>query len=111
MTQDQWVVLLLRVAIPAAAASLLGWVLVYGRLQPWWRDPIGVTLVVKSLIVVVQLTLLGLAVYLHLNRLDNRVIAWAYTLFTLAICPVMIWRTVVWVRASRPRGRHKEEGS
>jgi len=101
--------LLLRIAIPAAITSLSTWIIVYGRLQPWWRDQIGITLVAKSVIVIAQLCFLGLAVFLHLSRLDNRLVGWAYTVFTLAITPVMVWRTVVWIRASRePPGRHRE---
>ena len=106
MTQDQVVLLLLKAGLVAGVASLLGWIIAYGRLQPWWRDQIGITLVAKSSIVVGQLLFLALSLFLHLSRLDNRLIAWLYTVFTLAITPVMIWRTIVWVKASRnPPGK------
>jgi len=101
VTQDQLIIVLLKTGLVCGIASLLTWVVVYGRLAPWWRDQIGITLVAKSVIVIGQLLFLALSLFLHLSRLDNRLIAWLYTVFTLAITPVMIWRTVVWIRASR----------
>lgn len=105
MTQDQLVLLLLKIGLVGGVLTLSLWILTYTRLQPWWHDSIGITLVAKSSIVVGQLVFLALALFFHLNRLDNRIISWAYTIFTLAISPVMIWRTVVWIRASRRNGR------
>lgn len=101
MTQDQLFLLLLKIAIPLAILSFLTWVAVYTRLQPWWRDHIGVNLVLNVVISVGQLSFLGLAVYFHLSRIDNRLIGWLYTIFTLAITPLMIWRSIVWIRESR----------
>jgi len=109
MTQDQVMLLLLKAGIVAGIASVLTWIIVYGRLQPWWRDQIGLSLVTMKVIVTGQLCFLGLAVFLHLSRLDNRLIGWAYTVFTLAITPVMVWRTVVWIRASREPPEGPEE--
>ena len=101
MTQDQILLLLLKFGLISGVASLLLWIIVYTRLQPWWHDQIGITLVAKSSIVIGQLIFLALALFFHLNRFDNRVVGWAYTIFTLAITPIMIWRTIVWIRASR----------
>lgn len=101
MTQDQILTLVLKIGLISGILSLVLWVVVYGRLEPWWKDQIGLTLVTKTLIVVGQLSFLGLALFFRLNRSDNRLIAWLYAIFTLAITPVMIWRTVVWIRASK----------
>lgn len=101
MTQDQVLLLLLKIGLISGIASLLLWILVYGRLQPWWRDHIGINLVALASISAGQLAFLGLALFFHLNRVDSLVVDWLYTIFTLAITPVMAWRTLVWIQASR----------
>lgn len=101
MTQDQVVELLLKIGIVSGFFSLVAWVAVYTLLAPWWHNPIGRTLVVKSLLIAALLVPFGLSLFFNLSRLDSRVTAWVDVTLIGAITPVMIWRTVVWLHESQ----------
>ena len=90
MTQDQWIVLLLKIALIAAFVSLVGWVTVYTRLAKWWTNSIGRTLVIKSLLIAGLLVPSILALFFQLNRFDSRIAAWADVVLIGAIAPVMV---------------------
>lgn len=104
MTQDQWAVLLFRIAMIASLASLLQWIAVYSVLERWWKHQVGWSLVAKTLLICGQLSLFILALFFRLNRLDSRVVLWLYVFFTAAVTPVMLWRSVLWARLSKTGG-------
>ena len=101
MTQPQVLLLLLKIGIPLAFASLIQWIVVYSVLERhWYRQAIGQTLVAKTLLVAGLLAFTGLSVFFSLNRETSEVIAWVETIFIYLITPVMIWRSVVWWRVA-----------
>lgn len=91
----------LKVGVIAGFISLVGWVAVYTRLAKWWHNAIGRTLVVKTLLIAALLVPTGLSLFLHFNRLTSYVAGWVDVALIGLITPVMIWRTVVWVKESR----------
>ena len=109
MSQDQWIVLLLKIGLIAAFVSLVGWVAVYTHLAAWWRNAIGRTLVIKSLLIAGLLVPSMLALFFHLNRFDSRIAAWVDVALIGAIAPVMAWRSAVWVKEAR-KGKAGPEG-
>jgi hypothetical protein len=104
VTQDQWIVLLLKIGVVAGGASILGWVAVYTHYERWWKGQLGTNLVIKSAIVAGQFLFFSLSLFLSLNRLTSRVVAWFYVAFVLSVAPVMIWRSVIWIKEAR-RGK------
>ena len=110
MTQDQWTVLCLKIALISGFVSLITWVAVYTALAPWWRNPVGRTLVVKTLLIAGLFVPTTLSLFFNLNRFDSRLAAWTDAALIGAVTPVMIWRTAVWVKLHRlgrlPRNRH-----
>jgi hypothetical protein len=112
LSQDALIVLLLKIGIIAGFVSLITWVAVYTRLTRGaaWRNPIGRTLMVKSLLIAMLLVPSGLSLFLRLNRFTSHVAAWADVVLIGAIAPVMLWRSAVWVRVSR-RELDEEDGN
>ena len=98
MTQTDWLVLAFKVSIIAAFVSIALFVAVYTRLAPWWRNPIGQTIVVKDAIIAVLLIPSILSLFFGLNRLTSEVIGWIDVALIAAISPVMCGRIAVWRR-------------
>lgn len=106
MTQDQWVILLLKIGVIAGFISLVSWIVVYSLLADWRHNAIGRTLVAKTALIAMLLIPFSLSLFFRLNRLDSRATAWADVVLIGAITPVMLWRIAVWLRLS-----HGERGS
>lgn len=103
MTQDQWLILALKIATICGFLSLIGWVVLYTVLAKWWRSSIGRTLVAKTLLIAGILLPYGLSLFFNLNRLDSHIVGWADAVLIALITPVMIWRAAVWLKVYRKR--------
>ena len=101
MSQDQVIVLLFKVGCIAGFISLVGWVIIYTRLARWWKNPIGRTLVVKTLLIAGLLVPTTMSLFFNFNRLTSHIAAWVDVVLIGAIAPVMIWRSIVWLREAR----------
>lgn len=96
MTQDQLIILLLKVVLVAGEASVLAFIGQYTRLARWWHNEIGRTLIVKDILLALMLLPTILSLFFQFSRLTSHVAAWVdIGLFGL-LTPVMIWRIVVW---------------
>lgn len=103
MSQDQWIILLLKIGCIAGFISLTGWVVIYTRLAKWWKNPIGRTLVSKTLLVAGLLVPTTLSLFFNLNRLTSHIAAWADVILIGAITPVMTWRSIIWLKVGKGR--------
>jgi hypothetical protein len=105
VSQDAWILLLLKAGLIGGFASLIAWVAVYHALTRggWRRNPIGRTLVVKSLLIAGLFVPTALSLFLHLNRLNSYVVAWADVALIGAVTPVMLWRVVAFLRLGGTR--------
>lgn len=103
MTQADWLVLALKAALISGLASLVAWVAVYHVLTRggWRRNPIGRTLVVKSLLIAGLFIPTILSLFFHLNRFDSRIVGWSDVALIGAVAPVMAWRILVFTRLDR----------
>lgn len=103
MTQDQAVILALKIVLISGFASLTAWVAVYTKLTSWgaWKNPVGRTLMVKSLLLAAALVPFTLSLFFTFNRLTSHIAGWVDVALIGAITPVMLWRCLVWVRLSR----------
>lgn len=101
MTQDQVIILLLKITLISGVISIAAFVAVYWRLAPWWRNQIGRTLVVKDVLLILIMIPTILSLFFQFNRLTSHIAAWLDVVLFGLITPVMIWRAVVWVRIHR----------
>src|SRR5260370_338032 len=71
-------VLLFKIASVVAIVSILQWIAVYTYLEhTWWKGPVGRSLVEFAVYAMVTPALFILSLFLHLNRGDSQVLAWA----------------------------------
>jgi hypothetical protein len=103
MSQDQWIILLLRIIIISNIVSIIIFVGQYWRLAPWWKNPIGRTIVIKDLLLILILIPSVLSLFFTFNRLTSHIAAWVDVVLLGALTPVMVWRTVVWQRIHREK--------
>ena len=101
MTQDQTIILLYRIAEFFAIATIVLFVAVYHRLAPWWRNPIGRTIVVKDLALLLALIPGVLSLFFDFNRVTSRIAAWFDLVCIMSIGVIMLWRTVVWIKVHK----------
>jgi hypothetical protein len=105
VTQANWLVMTYRVAIIADLVTILAFIAQYSRLAKWWRNPVGRTIVIKDILLVLILMPTAMSLFLNLNRLDSMVVGWVDAGLLGLLTPVMIWRIVVWQRMHRAEGR------
>lgn len=101
MSQEQWIILLLKMVLISGFASIAVWICVYTKVAKWWRNPVGRSLVTKSALVAVLLIPTTLSLFFDLNRKTSLIVAWADVGLIGLITPVMLWRSVVWWRLHR----------
>ena len=101
MSQEAWIVLCLKVALIAGFVSLAGWIALYTALAPWYRNPIGRTLVAKTALVAAMFVPTTLSLFWHLSRKDSYLVGWIDVALIGLVTPVMVWRSVVWVKLHR----------
>lgn len=107
------ILLLFRIVIIADLVAILAFISVYTRLAPWWRNPIGRTLVIKDILLVLILIPSVLSLFFQLNRFDSRITGWVDIALLGLLAPVMLWRSAVWMKIHRqkqggPEIREKE---
>lgn len=98
MTQADWLILTLKIALISGLVSLAGWIALYTALAPWWRDPIGRTLVVKTALIAGLFIPTTLSLFFRLSRLDSYIVGWVDMALIGLVTPVMLWRSAVWWR-------------
>jgi hypothetical protein len=96
--------LLDKVFICTSLAGSLAWIADYSR-RKWWRNPVGRTLMAKTVIIAALLSLSALQLFFNLNRYDSIAVAWLGVALLGLIGPVMVWRMAVFHRVSRPAAR------
>lgn len=102
MSQLEVIRLLFKITLISGFLSISAWIVVYTRLQKWWHDEIGITLVAKSALIACLFVPSILALFFHLSAVTNELVGWIDVALIFAVTPVMIWRSVVWVKVSRP---------
>lgn len=103
MKQDDLLILLFRIVLVADLVTLASFVLLYSALAAWWRNTIGRTIVIKDLLLGAALTPSVLSLFLHFNRLTNRIAGWVDVALFAGIAAAMVWRDVVWYRVHRDK--------
>lgn len=101
MTQAQLLILLFKVVLVAGAVSVAAFVAVYTRYAPWWKDTVGRTIIIESVLLVCCLTPTTLSLFFSFSRLTSNIAAWADIVLFGLLTPCMLWRCVVWRRLHR----------
>ena len=108
MSQDAWILLLFKIVIIADIAASLLFVADYTRLTRWgaWsrENPIGQTVIIKSLLLGAAFVPSALSLFLKFNRLTSHIAAWTDIALFAAIAGVLLWRIVVFERVHREKG-------
>ncbi len=101
MTQDQAIILGFKVTEVASLVTIAAFAAYYTKLVPWWKNPIGRTIVAKDLALILVLMPSVLSIFFHFNRLTSYVAAWFDVAAFTAVPVIMIWRIVAWRRLDR----------
>lgn len=101
MTQDQAIILALKIVLIGGFVSLLAWIADYSRMAPWWDNPIGRTLVTKTALIAALLVPTTLSLFFNLNRLTSHLVAWVDVVLIGMVTPVMLWRIIVFRKIHR----------
>jgi hypothetical protein len=113
LTQQDAIILCLKIGLIAGFASIAFWVAVYSRLTRGgaWRNTIGLSLIIEALLIAGLFVPQVLSLFFQLNRLDSRIVAWTDVTLIGLVSPVMAWRTVAFLRMGpSPERKHREAG-
>ena len=103
MTQAQLVVSLFKADLIADETAVFLFVAVYTLLAPWWRNPLGRTLVMLDILIGLALLPSVLSLFWHFSRLTSFVAAWCDVATFAAIAIVLFLRIPLWIRMHRDR--------
>jgi len=103
VSQDQWIIFAFKAAEIASVVTIAAFV---GCYTWWtkgkcWTNPIGQTIVIKDIALVLVLVPSLLSVFLHFNRLTSHIAAWFDVAAFAAVPVIMVWRIVAWRRIHR----------
>lgn len=111
MTQDQWIVLAFKVVEVASVITISAFIVCYSRWAAWLRNPIGRTIVLKDIALILVLIPSILSIFFSFNRLTSHIAAW-FDVGSFALVPViMCWRIAVFrrIRKDGPGRRGGED--
>lgn len=97
------IALLYKIVLTSNVAAILAFIVAYTRMAPWWRDPIGRTIVIKDALLVLVLIPSVLSLFLNFNRVTSQIAAWGDLVLLGLITPVMLWRIQVFRQARDKR--------
>ena len=101
MNQDQAILLAFKVVEVASVVAITGFVIYYSRAAKWWTNPIGRTIVLKDIALILVLIPSILSIFWHFNRLTSHIAAW-FDIGSFALVPViMVWRIAVFRKIHR----------
>jgi hypothetical protein len=103
MRQDHLMILLYQFVLIIDIASIAAFIITYTKLAPWWKNPIGRTIVVKDLLLILILAPSVLSLFFSFNRLTSHVASWIDLILLGSLAPVMLWRIAVWERIHREK--------
>ena len=109
MSQDELIILMLKIFCITGFLSLAGWVAQYSRYAAAWRNPIGRSLMAKTLLIAALLVPTTLSLFFSLNRFTSLVVGWVDVVLIGLITPVMWWRIGVWYRIHSKGGGFPSE--
>jgi hypothetical protein len=92
VTQDQVVALAYKAAEVVSVSAIAAFIVCYTMWASWWRDPIGRTIVIKDVLLLVAFVPPILSMFLHFNRFTSFIAAWVDIAMVGLIGLVMIWR-------------------
>lgn len=112
MSQDQAILLAFKVVEVASVVTIAVFITCYSRWARWWSNPIGRTIVLKDIALVMVLIPSILSIFLHFNRLTSHIAAW-FDVGSFALVPViMCWRTLVFWKVHRDgNGKSGSDGA
>ena len=103
MSQDQWILLLLKIVLICGVASVALFVAEY----TWrtkgaaWKNAIGRTLLWKDVLLIACLLPSILSLFFSFSRITSHIAAWVDVVLFGLLTPVMLWRVAVFERIHR----------
>ena len=111
MSQASWLILAFKVVEVASVLTIAAFVAYYTKVADWWAHPVGRTIVLKDLALILVLIPSILSIFFHFNRLSSYIAAW-FDVASFALVPViMVWRIVVWRKIHKAGGFPGNDGA
>lgn len=93
---------IIQTGVVTSTVAVLLWSLQYTLTAPWWRDPVGRTIIAKDAALLVLLVPNCLSIFWR-HYLPPLVIPWTDAASLILVTAAMLWRAVVWFRIAKPR--------
>lgn len=110
MTSPSLLILLTKIMLIADIVAIVVFVADYSRLAPWWRNPVGRTIVIKDLLLLGVISLVVLSVFFRFSRLTSLVASWIQIAELGGMAVVVLWRVVVFEQLDRRRPHGDGDG-
>jgi hypothetical protein len=110
VTQDTAIILCFKVVEVASVVTIAAFIACYSRWASWFRNPIGRTIVIKDIALILILIPSILSIFFQFNRLTSHIAAW-FDIAAFGLVPVvMAWRTLVFWKIHKA-GKREDGGT
>lgn len=95
----------LRISELSVIVIILLFLAQYTAYSPWWRDPVGRTIVIKDGVMLLIALPAVLSVWFNFNRFGSHAAGWVQVGALLGATVIMLWQVAVWyqVKHNDPR--------
>lgn len=110
MTQEQLITELFKIDLIADLTAVVLFTAVYTVLAPWWRNPVGRTLVVLDILLGLAVIPSLLSLFFQFSRLTSYLAAWFDTGIFALIALALLQRIPLWIRLHRSNQEEPGDG-
>ena len=110
MSQDEAILLAFKVVEVASVVTIAVFIGCYTRWAAWFRNPIGRTIVLKDIALILVLIPSILSIFINFSRFTSHIAAW-FDVGSFALVPIiMCWRIAVFRKIHRA-GKLPQDGN
>jgi hypothetical protein len=109
VTSPALLILLTKIALIADMVAIAAFICDYSRLAPWWKNPVGRTIVLKDLFLLGVISLIVASVFFQFSRFTSEVASWIQIALLGGMAVAMLWRILVFERIHRNGRRPKDD--
>lgn len=101
MTQAQWAALILKIVLIFAILVYCHFTIAYSRWAKWWKNPIGLTMVLEAVALALAYLPVVLSAFLVFSNFSKEVALWVLIFFFGCGPAIVEWRTIVMWRLNK----------
>lgn len=106
MNEASLVILLFKIAVCFATGTTLLFIAEYTKFAPWWKEPVGQTIVWKDIALLQAFGITIVSLFFGLSKQTSYIAGFVDAAIIFEIGCVMAWRCWVWYKIHRGKRKN-----